>query len=50
MCAHVGVELPHEAGEVVVLEIARQQLARKVLILQNRETMGRAGLTREFSI
>ena len=28
-CTHIGVELPDEAGEVVVLEVVRQHVARE---------------------
>lgn len=29
MCTHIGVELPDEAGEIVVLEVVRQHVARE---------------------
>ena len=35
--AHVCVELPHEAGEIVVLEELAQQLPGEVLVLPDRE-------------
>jgi hypothetical protein len=34
---HICVELPHKAGEVVVLEELAQQLSREVLVLPDRE-------------
>ena len=36
--AHIGIELPHKAGKVVVLEESRQELPREGLIFPYRET------------
>lgn len=39
-CTHISVQLPHKAGEVVVLEVARQKVSAELWWLPNDETAG----------
>jgi hypothetical protein len=48
--SHVGVELPYEAGEVVVLEVARQEVALEGVRVPDHEAGASAGAPRDDGV